>query len=43
MVLFSIEKLDTKSLHCCVVRWQCWDGQVVSQAEATEAEGEGLY
>lgn len=41
-VLFSIKKLDTKSLHSCVIRWKRWDGQGVSQAEATEA-GEGLY
>lgn len=41
-VLFSIKKLDTKSLHSCVITWKRWDGQGVSQAEATEA-GEGLY
>lgn len=42
MILFSIKKLDTKSLHSCVVRWKCWDGQVVSQAEATEAGEKGF-
>lgn len=42
MVLLSIKKLYTKSLHSSVVRWKRWDGQVVSQAEAIEAGGEGL-